>query len=159
MHEKPLVLSALFAALLCGPAYAEQPVTTADDSEYSFTYKCDRFRVKVDGHNNGTHTIYFNNSGFKVRNVGHHHITETHRNLSTGRIVEFRGDYTSTFDYLAKTQTFTGAFLIGNSPMDGVLLQETGLVEINSTTGEIRTAGRHDILNLPYDPFCAALSG
>jgi hypothetical protein len=159
MHKTTLVLPTLFAAVLAGAAYAEQPVTTGDESQYSFTYKCDSFRVRVDGHNSGTHTIYFRNDGSKVRNIGHHHITETHRNLQTGRTVEFRGDYTSTYDYVANTQTFTGAFLIGNAPMSGVLLQETGLVELNSTTGEIRTAGRHDILNLPYDPFCAALAG
>ena len=159
MHKKTLALLTLFAALLGGAASAEQPVTTADESQYSFTYKCDSFRVRVDGRSSGTHTIYFSNDGYKVRNVGHHHITETHRNLQTGRTLEFRGDYTSTYDYVATTQRFTGVFLIGNAPMSGVVLQETGLVEFNSTTGEIRTAGRHDILNLPYDPFCAALAG
>ena len=159
MKKQLLFVAAFAAAVLAETAYAAQPVTTRDESIYSFTYKCDGFRVSVDGHNTGTHTIYFDNDGNKVRNVAHHHITETHRNLRTGRTVEFRGDYTSTYDYAANTQTFTGAFLIANEPMDGTLLQELGLVEFNYTTGEIRTAGRHDILNLPYDPFCAALSG
>jgi hypothetical protein len=158
--KKQLVFVAAFAgAVLVGAAYAAKPLTTRDESNYSFTYECADFRVSVDGHNTGAHTIYFDNGGNKVRNVGHHHITEMHRNLGTGRTVEFRGNYTSTYDYAVDTQTFKGAFLIGNAPMDGTLLQEVGLVEFNNTTGEIRTAGRHDILNLPYDPFCAALSG
>jgi hypothetical protein len=124
-------------------------LTIRDESHYSFTYKCDSFRVSVDGHNTGAHTIYFDNDGNKVRNVAHHHITEMHRNLRTGRTVEFRGDCTSTYDYAANTQTFTSAFLIANAPFDGSLLQDLGLVEFNYNTGEIRTAGRHDILNLP----------
>lgn len=159
MKKKVVFVAAFAAAALAGTAYALQPVTTDDESHYSFTYKCDGFRVSVDGINTGTHTIYFNNDGDKVRNVGHHHVTETHRNLRTGRTVEFRGDYTSTYDFAADTQTFTGAFLIANEPLDGALLQEVGLVEFSNTTGEIRTAGRHDVLDLPYDPFCAALSG
>jgi hypothetical protein len=159
MKNNVLFVAAFAAAVLAGTADAEQPVTTDDESYYSFTYKCDGFRVSVAGHNIGTHTIYFNKDGDKVRTVAHHHIIETHRNLRTGRTVEFRGDYTSTYDYAANSQTFTGVFLIANEPMDGTLLQELGLVEFNYTTGEIRTAGRHDILNLPYDPFCAALSG
>jgi hypothetical protein len=159
MKKKLLFVAAFVGVALVGTAYAVEPVTTNDDSRYSFIYKCDGFRVSVDGHNTGWHTIYFDKDGEKVRNVAHHRITETHRNLRTGRTVEFRGDYMSTYDYAANTQTFTGVFLIANEPLDGTLLQETGLVEFNFTTGEIRTAGRHDILNLPYDPFCAALSG
>jgi hypothetical protein len=139
-------------------AYAVEPVTTTDDTRYSFSYKCGGFRVSVEGHNTGWHTTYFDNAGNKVQNISHHSIIEVHRNLRTGRTVEFRGNYQSTYDYLANTQTFTGAFLIGNEPAQGTLLQETGLVEFNYATGEIRTAGQHDILKLPYDPFCAALS-
>jgi len=158
MKKRFLFVTAFIGVALVGTADAVEPVTSTDDSRYSFTYKCDGFRVSVDGHNIGWHTIYFNNDGEKVRNVGHHHITETHRNLRTSRTVEFRGDYMSTYEYATNTQTFTGEFLIANEPVQGTLLQETGLVEFNYTTGEIRTAGRHDILNLPYDPFCAALS-
>src|SRR5262249_30866973 len=157
--KTPLLVAGFAVIALIGPAYAVQPVTTNDDDRYSFIYDCPDFSVSVDGHNLGWHTIFFDKNGKQVRNVGHHHVTETHLNLTTGRTVEFRGDYTSTYDYAANTQTFTGAFLIANERLQGTLLQETGLVEFNNTTGEIRTAGQHDILNLPYDPFCAALSG
>jgi hypothetical protein len=159
MKRNVLFVAAFAAAMLAGTVDAEQPVTNDDESYYSFIYKCDGFRVSVDGHNIGTHTTYFNKDGDNVRNVAHHHLSETHRNVRTGRTVEFRGNYASTYDYATNTQTFTGAFLIANEPMNGTLLQEVGLVEFNNTTGEIRSAGRHDILNLPYDPFCAALSG
>ena len=158
MKTSLLPLFALVALGLTGTAHAAPPVTTPDDVQYSFTYACDGFGVSVDGHDTGMHTIYSTNHGDPVRSVGHHHVTETHRNLTTGRTVEFRGNYTSTFDYAANTQTFTGAFMIGNEPMRGALLQEVGLVEFNETTGEIRTAGQHDILDLPYDPLCAALA-
>jgi hypothetical protein len=159
MKKKLEFVAASAAAALAATAYASQPVTTDDESHYSFKYNCDGFRVSVDGLNSGTHTIYFNNDGDEVRNVAHHHVTETHLNLRTGRTVEFRGDYTSTYDYASDTQTITGVFLIANEPVEGTLLQEVGLVEFNNTTGEVRTAGRHDILDLPFDPFCAALSG
>ena len=158
MRTTSLPLVALVAIVLTGPAHAAAPVTTHDDDQYSFTYACDGFAVSVDGHNTGTHTIHYDNGGDPVRNVAHHHVTETHHNLSTGRTVDFRGDYTSTYMYAANTQTFTGAFLIANEPTRGALLQEVGLVEFNDTTGEIRTAGQHDILDLPYDPLCAALA-
>jgi hypothetical protein len=155
---KTLTISVLAALALAGTALAAKPVTTDDYDPYAFTYSCDGFDVSGEGLNTGTHTIYFDNQGHPVRNVAHHNITETHTNLLTGRVVEFRGHYMSTYVYAEDTQTFTGAFLIANEQADGTLLQETGLVELNHTTGEIRSAGRHDILDLPYDPFCAALA-
>src|SRR5262245_31602842 len=159
MKNRLVVVAAFAGTMLVGAAYAAKPLTTRDESNYSFTYDCAGFRVSVDGHGTGAHTIHYDNDGNKVRNIAHHHVTEMHRNLSTGRIVEFRGNYTSTYVYAADTQTFNGAFWIGNVPMEGSVLKEVGLVEFNNTTGEIRTAGRHDILNIPFDPFCAALSG
>ena len=156
--KKLLLVGAISTALLAGTAYAAEPQRTDDYNLYSFTYKCDGFRVGVEGLDTGTHTIYFDNAGNRVRNVAHHHTTETHTNLQSGRTVEFRGDYTSTYEYATDTQSFVGAFLIANEPMEGHLLLETGLAEFNNTTGAIRTAGRHDILELPYDPFCAALA-
>jgi hypothetical protein len=159
MNKNILFVTAFAALTSVGTACAIEPVKISDDSRYSFSYKCNGFRVSVDGHNTGWHTIYFDNAGNKVQNVAHHSITETHRNLRTDRTVEFRGNYQSTFDYVANTQTFTGAYLLANERLDGTLLQETGLVEVNYNTGEIRTAGQHDILKLPYDPFCAALAG
>src|SRR5262249_37677116 len=77
-----------------------------------------------DGHNLGWHTIYFDKDGNKVRNVAHHRVTETHRNLSTGRTVDFRGDYTSTYDYAANTQTFTGVFRIANERLQGTCFRK-----------------------------------
>src|SRR5262249_37445020 len=144
--NKSLFLAGFAIVVLAGPTYAVQPVTTSDDDRYSFVYDCAGFSVSVDGHNVGWHTTYFDKYGNKARNVAHHSVTETHTNLSTGRTVDFRGNYTSTYDYAANTQKFTGVFLIANEPMHGTLLQETGLVEFNYTTGEIRTAGQHDIL-------------
>ena len=73
--------------------------------------------------------------------------------------MELRGHDTSTYVYAVDVQTFTGAFVIANKPGEGKQLQETGLVEFDFTTGEVRSAGRHDILDLPYDPLCAALAG
>ncbi len=156
---KTFIICALTALALAGAAQAAQPVTTDDYDPYTDTYSCDGFDVSVVGLNTGSHTIHFDNQGNPVRTVAHHNITETHTNLLTGRVVELRGHYTSTYVYAEDTQTFTGAFLIANEPANGTLLQETGLVQFDYTTGEIRSAGRHDILDLPYDPFCAALAG
>ena len=156
---KTLTISVLAVLVLAGTALAAKPVTTDDYDPYSFTYSCDGFDVSVDGLNTGTHTVYSDNDGNLLRNVGHHNITETHANLLTGRVVEFRGHYTVTYVYAEDTQTVTGAFLIANKQAEGKQLQETGLVEFNHTTGEVRSAGRHDILDLPYDPLCAALAG
>lgn len=154
-----LICTSLTALAFAGAAQATQPVTTNDYNPYTNTYRCANFDVWVVGLSTGSHTIYFDNHGNPVRNVGHHHIDETHTNLLTGRAVEFRGHYTSTYVYADDTQTFTGAFLIANEAADGTLLQETGLIEFDNTTGEIRSAaGRHDILDLPHDPFCAALA-
>ncbi|RPH69547.1 MAG: hypothetical protein EHM78_14850 [Myxococcaceae bacterium] len=153
-----LSLVVLVCAAVPGTAAAVQPITTDDYDPYAFTYSCDGFDVSIDGLNTGKHTVYFDNDGNPVRNVGHHTITETHTNLLTGRVVEFRGHYASTYVYAEDTQTITGVFLIANEQHDGTLLQETGLVEFDHTTGQIRSAGRHDILDLAYDPFCAALA-
>ena len=154
------VFGALTALALAGAAQAAKPVTTQDYDAYTDTYNCDGFAVSLVGLNTGSHTIYFDNQGNPVRDVAHHDITETHTNLLTGRVVEFRGHYTSTYAYAENTQKFAGVYLIANEPGNGSLLQETGLVEFDNTTGEIvRSAGKHDILDLPYDPFCAALAG
>ena len=155
---KTLTISVFAALVLAGPALAAKPVTTHDSESSSFTYSCDGFDVSVDALVTGTHTVYSDNDGTLLRNVAHHAVTEIHTNLLTGQVVEFRGHYTSTYVYADDTQTFTGAYLIANTAADGNQLQETGLVQINHTTGEIRSAGKHDILDLPYDPFCAALA-
>ena len=154
------LLATTAALVLAAPALAHRPTTTQDHDAYSFTYGCDGFDVSVEGVNTGTHTIFYDRNGAPVRNVGHHNVLETHTNLSTGRSVEFRGHHTSTYVYATDTQTFTGAFMLANEPLVGALLQETGLAAFDGTTGEVlRTAGQHDILDLPYDPFCAALDG
>ena len=155
---KTFVTSILAVLALWGTALAAKPVTTHDSEPYSFIYKCDGFDVSVDGLNTSTHTVYSGNDGSLLRNVAHHHLGETHTNLVTGRVVEFNAHYNSTYVYAEDTQTFTGAVCIAPKQGEGKQFQETGLVEINNTTGEIRTAGRHDIFDLPYDPFCAALA-
>ena len=106
--------------------------------------------MSVEGVNTGTHTTFFDRGGTPVRNEAHHTVRETH----TNRSVEFRGHFTSTYVYATDTQTFTGAFLFANEPMSGTLLQETGLA---GRSVEVHVAGKHDILDRPYDPFCAAL--
>ena len=158
MRKKLLLVAAFVAVALVRTVHAVEPLKINDDNRYSFLYDCAGFQVNVDGQNSGWHTIYFNKDREKLRNVGYHHVAETHRNLLTGRTVEFRGDYTSTYVYKTDTQTFTGVFLIANVPVEGKLLQDAGLVEFNNATGEIRTAGRHDALDFP-GPFCVALSG
>ena len=97
------LLATMAALVLAAPASAHRPTTTQDHDAYSFTYGCDSFDVSVEGLDTGSHTIFCDRGGAPVRNEAHHTVRETHTNRSTGRSVEFRGHYTSTYVYATDT--------------------------------------------------------
>jgi hypothetical protein len=92
MRKKLLIAAAFVAVALVGTVHAVESLKINDDNRYSFVYDCACSQVNVDGQNMGWHTIYLNKDGDKVRNVGYHHVAETHRNLSGPLCVALSGE-------------------------------------------------------------------
>jgi hypothetical protein len=87
---------------------------------------------------------------------------ETDTNATTGRSLRVHGGYRQVGDEVAGTLTLTGNVLVGHAAGEGIAVQETGRLILDTETRQAQfLAGPHDAYTMGgADPaICAALAG
>jgi len=158
------VASVLFGAPAANAAVPDS-FTFSDD--YDGDYACPGFDVTFTGSDRGLVKTYFDQGGTPIKEEGHIHYRETHRNEATGQTIVVRSNV-AIHSVLAPdrsqlTWSITGELNVANRPGDGIILHDTGyvgLAAIEADPGFVVTAlhGVHDTFTSDADPFCEALS-
>jgi hypothetical protein len=160
MRGKHLGAALLLSLVAAAPAAADTRDVFHFADPFDGSGPCDGFVDNWEGHDRGTVTN-FSRDGVLYRQVGHIHSIETDTNSVTGKAVVIRTNITVVGDLSPDgdltTWKISGEFNIGNSPGDGIVIHDAGVVRFDAG---IPTSlhGIHDTFTEGEDAFCEALS-
>jgi hypothetical protein len=161
MRAQHLAAVLLFSLVSAAPAAADTRDVFHFADPFDGSAECDGFVNNWEGHDRGTITN-FARDGVLYRQVGKIHAIETDTNSVTGKSVVIRtnitvvGDLSPEGDLLA--HKVSGQFNIGNSPGEGIVIHDAGMIRVDEEGLVTLLHGIHDVFDNGEDAFCEALS-
>ncbi len=145
------------AALLASIARATPPTVTSGTASASGTFDCGSFAIQFDELNVWTERDFYDQDGVFVRAITKVTATDTDTNLSSGKSIAVRSEYTVT-DYADGSEAISGEFWMANAPGHGHVIQDVGRI-LYASNGSVVLKGPHQVISNGEDMFCTAVSG
>jgi hypothetical protein len=159
------VAGAALAGLVVTAAAGATPPTRENIGviPYEFTVDCSPYGFAFSNEVKGEESLwvetFYDANGNPVKVVVHDGFTETDTNSVTGKTLPFSQTWVNTYDLVAGTRTVVGKALLMTAPGKGVVIQDTGRVDVDAPEHVSFEAGQHAPLHGDLDQLvCTALS-
>jgi hypothetical protein len=139
-------------------AAAATPSYQAIQTPYEFAFSCPGFEADNAGIATGRETVFYSGAT-PVRSLLRLSLRGTITNLSSGKRLSSRSDFTIETDLLTGGSTVSGAQFHLVSQGSGIVVLDAGTVRFDGGGGVTFEGGRHDFVDGDVDPAeCDALS-
>jgi hypothetical protein len=149
--------AALAAGLLLPTvAAATPPAVTSGTITASSIFDCTTFAIRFDETNQYTERDFYDQNGVFVRAISKVKASDVDTNLSTGKSIAVRSEYTVT-DYADGTETVSGLFWMANDPGHGNVIHDVGRI-LFAADGSFVLKGLHEVMSGSEAVFCSAVT-